>query len=129
MCGVVRDESRPEVQRFLSAQTASLCAVLAAVTLGGMVFAPQITRLIMALSMIGLASSAIISILLLPPRPPNYGRFRTFWMAIQWVLFPINFIVFGAIPALDAQTRLALGAYLGFWVTPKSRDVHPHTHA
>ena len=43
---VLKDESRPEVQRFLSALTASLCAVLAAVTLGGMVFAPQITRLI-----------------------------------------------------------------------------------
>ncbi len=85
---------------------------------------PQITRTIMALSMVGLASSAIISILLLPPRPPSYGRFRTIWMVLQWVFFPINFIVFGAIPALDAQTRLALGAYLGFWATPKSRNTY-----
>jgi hypothetical protein len=84
---------------------------------------PHITQTIMLLSMVGLISSAIISLILLPPRPPNFGRFRYLWMILQWLLFPINFIFFGAIPALDAQTRLMLGGKwrLGFWVTPKSR--------
>lgn len=82
---------------------------------------PRITETIMLLAMVGLITSAFISILLLPPRPTNFGRFRYVWMLLQWVLFPINFIVFGAIPALDAQTRLMLGRYMGFWVTPKSR--------
>lgn len=82
---------------------------------------PHITQTIMLLAMIGLVSSAIISIVLLPPRPPNFGKFRYFWMILQWILFPVNFIFFGAIPALDAQTRLMLGKYMGFWVTPKSR--------
>jgi hypothetical protein len=84
---------------------------------------PRITSNIMLLAMIGLISSAVISIILLPPRPPNFGKFRYLWMVLQWLLFPINFILFGAIPALDAQTRLMLGGHwrLGFWVTPKSR--------
>lgn len=82
---------------------------------------PRITQDIMLLAMIGLISSAIISLVMLPPRPVNFGKFRYAWMALQWLLFPINFIFFGALPALDAQTRLMLGRYMGFWVTPKSR--------
>jgi hypothetical protein len=88
---------------------------------------PRITQNIMLLAMAGLVSSAIISMMMLPPRPPNFGRFRYVWMLLQWLLFPVNFILFGAIPALDAQTRLMLGGKfrLGFWVTPKSRGTSP----
>lgn len=83
---------------------------------------PRITRIIMTLAMLGLISSAVISMNLLPPRPPRYGKRRRVWMILQWVLVPFTTIVFGSIPALDAQTRLMLGKYMGFWVTPKSRD-------
>lgn len=82
---------------------------------------PRITAMIMNISMLGLVTSAILSIVMLPEKPPQYGRFKWAWMFLQWVLFPINFIFFGALPALDAQTRLMLGKYMGFWVTPKDR--------
>jgi len=82
---------------------------------------PYLTRLIMTLSMFGLISSAVLSIILLPPRPPKYGKFKYFWMLVQWVLFPATTIFLGSIPALEAQTRLMLGKYMGFWVTPKVR--------
>ncbi|PIR41278.1 MAG: hypothetical protein COV31_02650 [Candidatus Yanofskybacteria bacterium CG10_big_fil_rev_8_21_14_0_10_46_23] len=82
---------------------------------------PQITTFIMLLAMVGLVSSAIISVILLPPRPPQLSRFRWAWVVLQWLIFPFNFIFFGAIPALEAQTRLMFGRYLGFWVTPKHR--------
>ncbi len=82
---------------------------------------PRITTYTMDLAMLGLVTSAILSITLLPPRPPQYGKLKWLWMALQWVIFPVNFIIFGAIPALDAQTRLMLGKYMGFWVTPKAR--------
>ncbi len=82
---------------------------------------PYITRLIMTLAMVGLVFTAIIATNLLPPRPSYYGRFKYVWMVLQWLLYPINMIIFGSIPALDAQTRLAFGKYLGFWNTPKVR--------
>ncbi len=80
---------------------------------------PQITRSIMTLAMVGLVSSAIISTLLLPPRPKKYGQHKHLAMVFQWLLLPLTILTFGALPGLDAQTRLMLGKYMGFWVTPK----------
>ncbi len=85
---------------------------------------PRLTRELMTLTMFGLVTSAILSVIMLPPKPAEYGRWKWVMMIGQWILFPINFIFFGAIPALDAQTRLMFGKYLGFWVTPKSRKAH-----
>ena len=82
---------------------------------------PQITRIIMTLAMAGLFTSAIISLKLLPPRPKEYKKSKNLSMVLQWLLVPITVIFFGAIPALDAQTRLMLGKYMGFWITPKER--------
>lgn len=84
---------------------------------------PQVTRFIISLSMIGIASSAVLGILLLPPRP-QWFRIRHYVVYfLQWILMPVTLIVFGAMPGLEAQTRLALGGKfkLGFWTTPKSR--------
>lgn len=83
---------------------------------------PRLTSQLMTIAMIGLATSAMMSILILPPRPPKFGRFKYFWMILQWLLFPITTLVFGAAPGLESQTRLMLGKYLGFWVTPKHRS-------
>ena len=80
---------------------------------------PQFTRIIMSLAMVGLISSAVLSIILLPPRPLHYRRHKYVWMLLQWLLFPITTIILGALPGLEAQTRLMFGKYLGFWVTPK----------
>lgn len=82
---------------------------------------PYITRFIMTLAMVGLISTATLSIILLPPRPPKFGKFKYLWMVLQWLLFPITTIGLGLLPGLEAQTRLMLGKYMGFWVTPKAR--------
>lgn len=85
---------------------------------------PRITRTIMSVAMFGIASSAALSIAMLPPRPAWFGRKHYFLYVIQWILTPLTLIIFGAFPAFDAQTRLMLGGKyrLGFWVTPKYRE-------
>jgi cellulose synthase/poly-beta-1,6-N-acetylglucosamine synthase-like glycosyltransferase len=84
---------------------------------------PQITRLIMTLAMVGIATSAILSIILLPPKPSWFRKRHYVLYFLQWLLIPITLIVFGALPGLDSQTRLMLGGKfrLGFWFTPKHR--------
>lgn len=102
---------------------------------------PSITRFIVEASMIGVATSAFFSILLLPPRygaasksesrpdgrsprlePLKWHQY--IWHLAQWLLLPLTLIVFGCVPALESQTRMMLGGkwHLGFWVTPKTRN-------
>lgn len=82
---------------------------------------PRMTRDIMTLAMLGLVVSAIISTTLLPKRPEGKGRHKYLFMIVQWLLIPLTIPIFGALPGLEAQTRLMLGKYMGFWVTPKYR--------
>jgi len=83
---------------------------------------PRITRTLMTLAMVGLVGSAIYSTLLLPPRPRHYSFWRQIGMIIQWILLPFTILIFGSLPGIDAQTRLMLGKYMGFWVTPKGNN-------
>lgn len=79
---------------------------------------------IMTLAMAGIFISATLNLLLLPPPPTYRPKIWSYGiMVFQWLLLPVTFIMFGAVPAIDAQTRLALGKYLGFYVTKKSKDV------
>ncbi|MBI3442393.1 MAG: glycosyltransferase family 2 protein [Candidatus Sungbacteria bacterium] len=84
---------------------------------------PRITRFIMSFAMIGIVSSAFFAIILLPPKPKWFRKRHHILYFFQWILMPITMIVFGAFPALEAQTRVMLGHKfrLGFWVTPKYR--------
>lgn len=82
---------------------------------------PQITHWIMTLATIGIITSAYLTMIILPPKPPEYGKHKYLIMILQWPLLLITMIIFGAIPAIESQTRLMLGGKfrLGFWVTPK----------
>jgi hypothetical protein len=82
---------------------------------------PVITQTLMTMAMIGMVMSAVISSLLLPKKPKNYGLFNNLKLFVEWIFVPVTIIFFGAIPCLDAQIRLMRGKYMGFWVTPKSR--------
>ena len=80
---------------------------------------PKLTSVIMTIAMFGMLVSAILSMILLPPRPKNFSKWKNFSMVFQWLLLPFTLIIFGAFPALESQARLAMGRYLGFWVTEK----------
>jgi len=74
---------------------------------------------VMRLASVGVFASALLSFTLLPRRPERVKRGTWIVMVLQWLLLPVTFIVFGSFPAIDAQTRLMLGKYLGFNVTKK----------
>jgi hypothetical protein len=82
---------------------------------------PRITRTLMTTATFFLVFSVYINLILLPPRPKKYGISRSVMMYLQWVLVPFVSVVFGSLPAVEAQTRLMLGRYLEFFVTPKAR--------
>ncbi len=82
---------------------------------------PHATKNLMTIATGFLIFSVYINLILLPPRPKKYGIGRSLMMYAQWFLVPATSLIFGSIPAIEAQTRLMLGYYLEFWVTPKSR--------
>jgi len=82
---------------------------------------PKVISRIMTFSMLGIILSVYLSFLLLPPKPPTYGRFKYLVFGFGWLLFPAMMVFFASLPALDAQTRWMLGRYMGFWVTEKVR--------
>ncbi|MEK7566130.1 MAG: glycosyltransferase family 2 protein, partial [Patescibacteria group bacterium] len=85
---------------------------------------PFVTKTIMNLAMIGIITSAVLGVVLLPPKPKWFKKRHYFLYFIQWILMPFTLIIFGAFPAIESQTRLMLGGKfkLGFWVTPKYRN-------
>lgn len=82
---------------------------------------PQATKTLMTIATCFLIFSVYINLILLPPRPKKYSVWRSIMMYLQWFLVPISSVIFGSLPAIEAQTRLMFGWYLEFWVTPKSR--------
>ncbi|MFH1968086.1 MAG: glycosyltransferase family 2 protein, partial [bacterium] len=78
---------------------------------------PILTSRILTISMFGMFISAILSTLLLPPVPKtmkwHVRWFKKSTVFLQWIFLPITLILFGSLPALDAQIRLMLGRYMG----------------
>ncbi len=74
-------------------------------------------------ALIGLFVSMLVSMIMLPPSPKGWkGKISLIFM---WFLLPITTMIFGAIPAIDAQTRLMLNKRLDFNVTKKVSKAVP----
>jgi len=88
---------------------------------------PLMLEALMRFGLIGIFLIAIMSVVILPPMPQKFSHkfynriFAYGLMLFQWFIFPVTMIVFGSVPAIDAQTRLMIGKYLGFWVTEKKK--------
>lgn len=83
--------------------------------------APLVLERLMLGAMVGLIISAVISTAMLPRPDRPVPWYQWVMMIGQWMFLPITMIVFGSLPALESQTRLMLGKYLGFWVAEKNR--------
>ncbi|MBU0540416.1 glycosyltransferase family 2 protein [Patescibacteria group bacterium] len=85
---------------------------------------PFTLQWLMRFAMVGVFVSAAMSLTLLPRRPSNIPVHRAVFVGVlQWVLLPVTFVLFGAFPAIDAQTRMMLGRRLGFNVSPKRKTI------
>ncbi|PIR97170.1 MAG: hypothetical protein COT91_02800 [Candidatus Doudnabacteria bacterium CG10_big_fil_rev_8_21_14_0_10_41_10] len=79
------------------------------------------TGAIMTFAASFLVISVVVYFIFLPKRPSHRSKFDSVIMGLQWIISPFTSIFFTAIPAVDAYTRLMLGKYMEFWVTPKHR--------
>ena len=83
---------------------------------------PALSSRIMTIAMIGLISSIWFASRLVPPTASlEKGKLKYITFALSWFLMPLIMIVFDALPAIEAQTRMMLGKYLVYWNTPKNR--------
>jgi len=99
------------------------------VTIGGEAFRqtllshnlPIFTSKILTLGMMGMIFSVTFSIFLLSPKMTDLGQKKYLFLILEWLLMPAIMVFLYAVPALDAQTRLMTGKYMGFWPTEKVR--------
>ena len=88
---------------------------------------PIIASYIQRIAMAGLVLSIFLSIRLLPPKPPHYKIRHRVYMILQWVYLPVTTIVYSSFAAINSQTRLIFGRYLGkFDVTTKAVKSKPN---
>ena len=82
---------------------------------------PQIASRIQTVALVGILVTLFLSLKLLPPKPRRYKNHRSIFMVLQWVLLPVTTILYNSLSAVNAQTRLMFGWYLGkFDVTDKA---------
>lgn len=87
---------------------------------------PNVCGGLLALAMIGLIISVVISTLLIPSPPLNasYRKKNKFVLVLEWIFLPWLSIFLSSLPALDAQLKLGRGHYMeipGFFVVEKVR--------
>lgn len=80
---------------------------------------PRITGLLFNLTLGNSLIWIILSRTILPKRPVDVKWIKNVVMTIEWVIVPLIILILGSTPALDAQTRLALGKYMTFYPTEK----------
>jgi hypothetical protein len=80
-----------------------------------------VAQVLTTIAMFGLFTSIAVN-LLLSPRRQHKADSKWYITVIQWFLLPVTTIIFGSLPAIDAQTRMMVGDDLGFNVTPKRRQ-------
>lgn len=86
-------------------------------TLGYML--PQLSSGILSITLIFLAILLIIDARQRPPRPASVSKLRRWLEPFEFILMPVVGFFFGALPGLDAHTRLMLGKYLEYRITEK----------
>lgn len=80
---------------------------------------PAISSLILTLCLVFLAAVIVIDFKSRPPRPKVIPLWQKIGEHFSWALLPVCGFFLGALPGIDAHTRLMLGKYLEYRVTEK----------
>ena len=81
---------------------------------------PDTVSIVQLFAAIGLLATIVVSLRMIPPRPPESKKIPRIVMILQWVLMPVVAIVYQSFAAFYSQTRLLLGFYMEkFDVTKK----------
>ncbi|MCM8796261.1 MAG: glycosyltransferase family 2 protein, partial [Candidatus Omnitrophica bacterium] len=75
---------------------------------------PRITGLLFNFTLITSLIWVILSRTILPKRPSHISWRKNIVMVLEWVIVPFIIVILGSLPALDAQTRLALAKHMEF---------------
>lgn len=80
---------------------------------------PKISSFVLTLALGFLIVMLVLDKIYKPKRPKNFPLWRAILFPLEFVLMPIAGFIFGALPGLDAHTRLMLGKYIEYRVTEK----------
>ena len=80
---------------------------------------PKLSSWILTVALIFLVVMIFIDNVHKPKRPEGYPVWRVILTPFEFILLPIVGLFFGALPGLDAHTRLMLGKYMEYKVTEK----------
>ena len=132
---VLHDHVLPIVG-FGAAATLSLVPLLWRTSGAGVAGGSASGIALLALVVTGLFAASTVTILAslavdIVHYPPESGGVAGVLLEIakMWVLLPVAGLAFGVLPALDAQTRLALGLPLEWHVTAKQLTVDEGSHS
>ncbi|MBI2042656.1 MAG: glycosyltransferase family 2 protein [Candidatus Nealsonbacteria bacterium] len=82
---------------------------------------PKTTQILMTIASAGVIVCIVVNTILFRLASINLSNKKKLFMVMQWIFLPFSLIIFGSVPAIDAQTRLMLGKYMGFFPTEKFR--------
>jgi hypothetical protein len=80
---------------------------------------PQVTSLLLTLSLISMLVIFVVDAMNRPPRPNKYNPLSYIKQPLEFLLLPVVGFFFSALPGIDAHTRLMLGKYIEYKVTEK----------
>ena len=80
---------------------------------------PRLSSFVLTISLIFLIVMLVVDSKHKPTRPKEFPFWRALLVPFEFVLMPVAGLIFGALPGLDAHTRLMLGKYIEYRVTEK----------
>ena len=80
---------------------------------------PKLSSFVLTIALIFLVMMMFIDFIHKPRRPKHVPLWRALITPFEFILMPISGFFFGALPGLDAHTRLMLGKYIEYRVTEK----------